>query len=129
MAKPYLEHVKVVLQKQEIPSTLSPKAVDNKIDVLFVPFEGTDLGLSLTYISAETLNEQGPQADVGMLQYHVALPFDIEKALQPVVSEFVNRMNLSSPIPGWIFDRPNNAVHFRYVQVNGKQPPSDELVA
>lgn len=123
----YLHHFKDLLEGQKIPCQLTPKAIDDKIDTLFVPFEGTNIGLTLTYITPEMMGSVNPALRISMLQYHVALPIDIDKTRAASIAEFVNRLNLVAPIPGWILDRANNAVHYRYVQVGGEEHPSDDL--
>lgn len=124
----FLESVKELLGKQGIPSEISEKAIDNKIDTLWVPFEGTNLGLTLTYITPELMGREAATANVGLVQYHIAFPFTADKALMPAITEFIHRLNLFCPIPGWILDRGANAIHFRYVQLSGNTPPSEELV-
>lgn len=123
----FLEHIKELLQEQNIPAVLNVKALDNKIDTLFIPFEGTDLGLTIIYITNESLKSERIQQDVGLVQYHIAFPLSSEKTQMAAISELIHRLNLAIPIPGWIIDRTNSAIHYRYVQLCGSTPPSDEL--
>lgn len=125
----YLEFVKELLSKQSVPSQLTPKAIDGKIDSLFVPFEGTNIGLTMTYITPETMQAGGTPLNVGLLQFHVAFPtHSVEKNHMAQVSEFVHHLNLLSPLPGWALDRENNAIHYRYVHVDNGTPPEEELL-
>lgn len=125
----FIHSIQEMLDKQDIKSVINEKAIDNKIDTLFIPFEGTDLGLTMTFISADQLNAEGAALNVGLLQYHIAFPLNVDKNTLPSVSEFVHRLNLTGPIPGWILDRAAKAIHFRSVQIGGKYPPSEELVS
>lgn len=123
----FLEHIKDLLQEQSIPSEINQRAIDNKIDTLFVPFEGTNLGLTITYMSSNDFKGEGVEQNIGLVQYHIPFPISVEKNQMASIAEFIQRLNLSAPLPGWILDRANNAVHFRYVQLCGSTPPSDDL--
>lgn len=115
MKNTYCERLQTLLEKEEVPCELMKDSIDEKIDQLFIPFGDTPVGLAVTAVSPDMLAEAGTDFGVQLVQYHVALPIEVDKSVTNAVSEIMNRLNMMSPIPGWSFERASNILHFRYV--------------
>ena len=115
MKTPYIKRMESLFNKEDIPCELLEKSVAGKIDQLFIPFQGTSIGLAITALPPELMAEAGPNLGLQLVQYHVALPVDVVKGAAISVSKIMNRLNILSPIPGWTFDVTDSVIHFRYV--------------
>jgi hypothetical protein len=130
MTKPhFLQHFKEILEREGIPSTLTKDKENNKIENLFIPFEGTNLGITLSNFNPQVvLGEE--HLKINLIQYYLAIPVEVKKEQLTDVVKFINELNLFSPIPGWHLDQKNGFIHYRYIQVNSNNLfPSDELVS
>jgi hypothetical protein len=115
MKSSYCQRLKTLLDGEEVPCEIMKDAIDNKIDQLFIPFGDTPVGLAVTAVSPELLAAAGTDFGVQLVQFHVALPIEVDKSVINAVSEIMNRLNMISPIPGWSFERSTSILHFRYV--------------
>lgn len=127
--KHFLQHFKEILENQGVPSTLTKDEQNNKIENLFIPFEGTNIGVTLSNYNPQVIVDGESHLKINLIQYHIALPIEVKKEQLTDIARFLNELNFMSPIPGWHFDTENNFIHYRYIQVNSNnQYPSDELV-
>ncbi|MBA3815529.1 MAG: hypothetical protein H0X29_03235 [Parachlamydiaceae bacterium] len=129
MTKHFLQHFKERLDSLKIHAVLVKADKNNSTENLFIPYDGTSIGISLSNLNQQVDLAEGAHLKINLVQYYIELPIELKNEQSVEVVKFLNELNLISPIPGWYLNHKSNSIQYRYVQVNSNDRyPSDELI-